>query len=501
MAWPTPPSSRPGRSGTWWWLATAPANCSRSRPRRSTWERHDPSLPTPRPSRSDSPAVRGGWLGYRRGRQPEVFVESVEDGADAALVRLVGGRAVEGEGDGQPLLGIGEAGRRAVAAVAEGPRRGVVAIAVRDGGAVLAGVDDEAEPPVENVLEGVVQHAGAVARGRRLDRLRREDAGAGAGTGARSPPARQQHLVEAAELRDRAVAVAARMRARAPGLAVPALRPGRAAGRPLGVVDRAQPLLLAELAVALDRHPDPAVEHAEGLEDLRAHVAAERAAVEPAHHLAEQEPARGMVIAGLAAGHPAWLGPHGGDPGDDRVPAVLGPADVEQANARGVGEQVPQGDRALAVGRELRDVAGHRVVELEPAALPQLGDGDRGHRLAGRQPEHQVVAAQGLAGAAGGPGAVGDRLALAGDIELRAEMEALAHAGENGLAGAGEPRESRVGVCEIVEVLGGHGMGGRRRPAERLPGARIMHQPAVLACGPPVAAGRRGGIRGSGSAS
>src|SRR6202035_2251632 len=104
MAWPTPPSSRPGRSGTWWWLAPAPASGSRSRPRRSTGERPAPSLPTPRPSRSDSPALRGGWLGHRRGRQPEVFVESVEDGADAVLVRLVGGRAVEGEGDGQPLL-------------------------------------------------------------------------------------------------------------------------------------------------------------------------------------------------------------------------------------------------------------------------------------------------------------------------------------------------------------------------------------------------------------
>src|ERR1700688_754624 len=160
------------------------------------------------------------------------------------------------------------------------------------------------------------------------------------------------------------------MGARAPGLAVPALLHRRAAGRPLGVVDRADPVLLAELAVALDRHPDPRIEHAERLEDLLAHVAAEWAAVEPAHHLAEQEPARGMVIAGLAAGHPAGLAAHGGDAGDDRVPAVLGPADVEQADARGVGEQVPQGDRALAVGRELRDVAGHPGVELQPGALP-----------------------------------------------------------------------------------------------------------------------------------
>src|SRR5260370_123280 len=143
------------------------------------------------------------------------------------------------------------------------------------------------------------------------------------------------------------------MRARAPGLAVPALRHRWAAGRPLGAVDRAQPVLLADLAEALDRHSDPAIDHADGLDDLLAHVAAERAAVEPAHHLAEQEPARGMVIAGLAAGHPARLGPHGGDAGDDRVPAVLGPADVEQPDARGMGEQVPQGDPALALRRHL----------------------------------------------------------------------------------------------------------------------------------------------------
>src|SRR6202040_4144802 len=346
------------------------------------------------------------------------------------------------------------------AAGAEGPRGGVVAVAVGDGGAVLAGVDDEAEPPVEDVLEGVVQHAGAVARGRRLDRLRREDAAAAGDGGAWRPPARQQHLVEAAELRDRAVAVAARMRARAPRLAVPALRPGRAAGRPRGVVDRAQPVLLAELAVALDRHPDPAVEHGEGLEDLRAHVAAERAAVEAAHQLAEQEPARGMVIAGLAAGHPARLGPHGGDAGDDRVPAVLGPADLEEADARGMGEQMPDGDRALAVRGELRDVAGHRVVELEQAALPQLGDGDRGHRLDGRQPEHQVVAPQRLTGTAVAGRAVGDHLAPAGDVQLGAEMQSRAHAGENSLAGVGEPLERRGGargVVELVEVGGRHG--------------------------------------------
>src|SRR5258708_25827371 len=97
-------------------------------------------------------------LGRGRAGEPEVFIEGVEDGADAALVGVVGGCAVEGEGHRQPLLGIGEAGRRTVAAVAEGAGRGVVAVAAGPGGgAVMAGAEDEAATPIAGRLEGVVQ--------------------------------------------------------------------------------------------------------------------------------------------------------------------------------------------------------------------------------------------------------------------------------------------------------------------------------------------------------
>ena len=86
------------------------------------------------------------------------------------------GCAVEDAGDGQAVLGVGVADARARAAVAERAWRGVLSKTVGYGiDAVLVGLQDEAEPPVHDVLEGLVEHADAVVRGDCLDRLRRED--------------------------------------------------------------------------------------------------------------------------------------------------------------------------------------------------------------------------------------------------------------------------------------------------------------------------------------
>jgi hypothetical protein len=142
------------------------------------------------------------------------------------------------------------------------------------------------------------------------------------------------------------------------------------------------------------------------------------------------------VVAGLLAGDPARLEAGAADAGEDRVPRLLGPADVEQAEAAGMGQAVADGDRLLAAGGELGEVARHRVVERQEAALPELGDGDGGERLARGEPEEEGVGRHRPPRGALADRQVGDRLAAQRDVELAAEMVPGADAvGEEGAAG------------------------------------------------------------------
>ncbi len=66
------------------------------------------------------------------------------------------------------------------------------------------------------------------------------------------------------------------------------------------------------------------------------------------------------------------------------------------------------GHPLFAALREFGDVSRDRIVELEPAAFPELADRDRRDRLGGRHPEHQVVPAHRLARASLAEGDIGD---------------------------------------------------------------------------------------------
>src|SRR6185369_1992320 len=126
------------------------------------------------------------------GRQRQIPIDRIERRADAALMILIVRRAVEDERDGQPVVRIAESGGGAVAAVPEGVVRGEVAVTVGRGvRTVPFRVDDETEPPVENVEERRVDDPLALAGGEGLDRLRQEDAAA------EERAAAEQHLVEA----------------------------------------------------------------------------------------------------------------------------------------------------------------------------------------------------------------------------------------------------------------------------------------------------------------
>ena len=163
------------------------------------------------------------------------------------------------------------------------------------------------------------------------------------------------------------------------------------------------PMRGAVAGVHVDRHAHPAVVHAERQEHLVAHVVLEAPTVDAAHDLGEQRHARGEVVAGALARHPVLLGLDAADRLDHLVPVGVARRvavqEVGAADARGVGEQVAQRDRVLARLRELGDVLGDRVVELEGAALPLLGDRDRDRGLGHREPGDQRLGSHGHAGA------------------------------------------------------------------------------------------------------
>ena len=127
------------------------------------------------------------------------------------LVPLVARRPVEAQGHGEPPLRIGEAGRRAVAAVAEGAGGGVVAIAVGHRlRPVLDRIHDEAQPPVQRVepadagqdaVQPRVLHRDQVGHGLRRQQRRRQQLGGEARDVPRGAPRGVRRRALAAELK------------------------------------------------------------------------------------------------------------------------------------------------------------------------------------------------------------------------------------------------------------------------------------------------------------
>ena len=157
--------------------------------------------------------------------------------------------------DDETVLGIGERDRRQRAAVAERARRRVTAHG--------EGVDREPEAPVALRVERLVVEADAVARGDRLDRLRRED------TVTVELAAPEQRLVETRQLAHRAAPTAAGDAPPEEVGAVEVVERHRAAP---GAVLCMVPMRSPYVGDPLGRHAHPAVGHAERLEDLVAHV-------------------------------------------------------------------------------------------------------------------------------------------------------------------------------------------------------------------------------------
>ena len=93
-----------------------------------------------------------------------------------------------------------------------------------------------------------------------------------------------------------------------------------------------------------------------------------------------------------------------------------------------MGEQMPDRDRLFAVGRELGDVLGDRIVDLQFSTLPELPDGDRPHRLARGQPQHQMIARERYPRPVLTHRRVRHRHPAPGDGELGAEVEPFAYA-------------------------------------------------------------------------
>ena len=75
------------------------------------------------------------------------------------------GAAVEEQSTDELVAGVAKAGGGLRAAVAEGFGRGIGTKLIGDAGAVVGGVEDDTQTPVDGVAEGVIEQADALARG------------------------------------------------------------------------------------------------------------------------------------------------------------------------------------------------------------------------------------------------------------------------------------------------------------------------------------------------
>ena len=113
------------------------------------------------------------------------------------------------------------------------------------------------------------------------------------------------------------------------------------------------------------------------------------------------------------------------------------------------------GARVHADGGELGQVPGHRIVELEPALLPQLHQRHPGDRLGHREDLHEGVARHRSAGFAVG-------LAERPEVGLASVLvDQRRHARQ--LAGRDVPGKHAVDAFAIDAGDIGRALGGRRR--------------------------------------
>ena len=119
---------------------------------------------------------------------------------------------------------------------------------------------------------------------------------------------------------------------------------------------------------------------AQGPKDLLGAVYIQRLPRDPVHDLAQGDK---IDVAVMEPGARRPDGPVGGN--DRQRPFITRPAVVGihvGPQTGGVGQELPDGDAALAVGGEFRPIPGHRVIEAQAAGIGQLHDGrGGGHHL------------------------------------------------------------------------------------------------------------------------
>lgn len=364
-------------------------------------------------------------VGDGRGVQPknrsgevEVFVERGENGADAALVAGFAGHSVEEEGDGEFVGGVGEGDGALVAAVPEGGGGAVGPVTIGDGvGAVVVVVGDEAEAPVEGVAEGLVEGVGAVAAGEFAEGVGLEER---RGVVAAKVDV-EEGLVESGKVEGRAAAVAA----------------GAGEGDDVGTREEAVGFQ-GVAGSAIDGSDgvfgllgewdaESGVCGADGLEDVFADHVLDRATGDLMNKFAENRPRRVDVITGGFARHPILLQRGLADSLDGGFGCLIVPVDGGISESAGVGEEVTDGDRGFAVGREVGEVSGDRGIEFQGTDFDLLGDGGGGEGFNGGHPEH------GFTGVALSESDIREEASAPEDGELGA-LVGLADAGFDGVS-------------------------------------------------------------------
>jgi hypothetical protein len=191
------------------------------------------------------------------------------------------------------------------------------------------------------------------------------------------------------------------------------------------------------------------------LGDLLAKEGSQRGAGEPAHDLADQIALSDRVVTGPRTGRPE--GRLGGEKARHLLPVVevlVADRFLPPRQSRSVAHQVADLDVRLAVGGELRPVAGDRGVEIELAAISQNESAKRRHRLGRRidVDDHILLPGSALRGVGKAAPKVDDRLPFQGRAERGADVCSAGEIVLEHRAGRGEPVVGKAGNGAV-----GHG--------------------------------------------
>ena len=223
----------------------------------------------------------------------------------------------------------------------------------------------------------------------------------------------------------------------------------------------------------------------------------------PAHHLAQQQAEGDPVV---AVGRPRLPGRGGGGEGGGHGVEVVPPGGVfhhglvagEVDHPRGVGEDLAQGDAALAVGGELRPVGGHGALEVDGPALGQGLDGEGGGPFGGGEDHRHGVGLPGDAGPGLAAPQIGDQTVLHEGGESGAHLAPFHEVGGEGVGHRFEPGGHRP---RGATVMGWGRALRRRRPTRRRDGCSPRRRcPRPLRRGCARSARGRRPVRRSGGA-